>query len=190
MSPWGCYGDVRLGDRPRSTPLTSRVDAAAIAMTTFLPAAQAGIEPSFRVNRPASRSAPHGLIGGESQAARITAWTRRRAPRQSVFGWGRPAPCVEGTPASELPVAPARQAPVPAAGRRKDVWVLYAALGMALLLVLGFSLAVFFRSASNATDSDGDGLPNTLERQRGTSPNNPDTDGDAIPDGVEVNMLR
>jgi hypothetical protein len=34
-------------------------------------------------------------------------------------------------------------------------------------------------------DSDGDGVPNWLEYQRGTDPFNPDTDGDGIPDGAE-----
>jgi len=35
-------------------------------------------------------------------------------------------------------------------------------------------------------DSDGDGLPDDLEEQIGTDPNNPDTDGDGYDDGTEV----
>ena len=35
-------------------------------------------------------------------------------------------------------------------------------------------------------DSDGDGLTNSDEIQRGTDPNNPDTDGDGLKDGEEV----
>lgn len=34
-------------------------------------------------------------------------------------------------------------------------------------------------------DSDGDGIPDSVERATGTDPNNPDTDGDGLPDGVE-----
>jgi hypothetical protein len=34
-------------------------------------------------------------------------------------------------------------------------------------------------------DSDGDGLPDQLERAIGTDPCNPDTDGDGVPDGYE-----
>jgi hypothetical protein len=33
-------------------------------------------------------------------------------------------------------------------------------------------------------DSDGDGLSNRLEYERGTDPWNPDSDGDGIPDGA------
>ena len=35
-------------------------------------------------------------------------------------------------------------------------------------------------------DTDGDGLPDDIEEEIGTDPNNPDTDGDGLPDGVEV----
>ena len=35
-------------------------------------------------------------------------------------------------------------------------------------------------------DSDGDGLPDSVEAPLGTDPNNPDTDGDGISDGVET----
>lgn len=36
-------------------------------------------------------------------------------------------------------------------------------------------------------DSDGDGLSDTQEAQKGTNPHNPDTDGDGIPDGQDAN---
>ena len=39
---------------------------------------------------------------------------------------------------------------------------------------------------ANATDTDGDGLPDETERRLGTDPTDPDTDGDGIPDGAEV----
>jgi hypothetical protein len=37
-------------------------------------------------------------------------------------------------------------------------------------------------------DSDGDGLPDELEKKLGSDPANPDTDGDGISDGVEVRL--
>jgi hypothetical protein len=37
-------------------------------------------------------------------------------------------------------------------------------------------------------DSDGDGLPDDVERMLGTDPFNPDTDGDGYPDGLEVTL--
>src|SRR5690606_31052273 len=37
-----------------------------------------------------------------------------------------------------------------------------------------------------STDTDGDGLADTLERGHGTDPRNPDTDGDGLADGTEV----
>lgn len=37
-----------------------------------------------------------------------------------------------------------------------------------------------------SSDSDGDGLKNSEEREIGTDPNNPDTDGDGLRDGAEV----
>ena len=40
-------------------------------------------------------------------------------------------------------------------------------------------------TAEDAVDSDGDGLPDTLERQIGTDPFEPDTDGDGLHDGWE-----
>ena len=39
---------------------------------------------------------------------------------------------------------------------------------------------------SNATDTDGDGVPDRRERTAGTDPNNPDTDGDGRPDGTDT----
>ena len=36
-------------------------------------------------------------------------------------------------------------------------------------------------------DSDGDGVPNWLEYQRGTDPFNADSDGDGVRDGAEKN---
>ena len=38
----------------------------------------------------------------------------------------------------------------------------------------------------NATDTDGDGVPDRRERTAGTDPNNPDTDGDGRPDGTDT----
>lgn len=35
-------------------------------------------------------------------------------------------------------------------------------------------------------DSDGDGVPDDVEKWFGTDPNNPDTDGDGVPDGQEI----
>jgi hypothetical protein len=37
-----------------------------------------------------------------------------------------------------------------------------------------------------ALDTDGDGVPDDVERDLGTDPNNPDTDGDGLPDGEEL----
>src|SRR6266446_5591902 len=45
---------------------------------------------------------------------------------------------------------------------------------------------VGFISATDDTDSDGDGLPDWYEIVIGTDPYNPDTDGDGITDGMEV----
>ena len=43
------------------------------------------------------------------------------------------------------------------------------------------------QAGSNATDTDGDGLSDSLERSvYGTDPTDPDTDGDGYPDGMEV----
>lgn len=42
-------------------------------------------------------------------------------------------------------------------------------------------------AALAAFDTDGDGLSNLQEFQRGTDPRNPDTDGDGLSDGVETN---
>jgi MYXO-CTERM domain-containing protein len=43
-------------------------------------------------------------------------------------------------------------------------------------------------SSSMPMDSDGDGLPDDVERRIGTDPMNPDTDGDGLRDGEEVGM--
>ncbi len=83
------------------------------------------------------------------------------------------------------------------------VWVVVAVLG--LLLFFCIFGALTFRSgkqgnaatqtaSANQTqavinggeDTDGDGLANSDEIQRGTDPNNPDTDGDQLKDGEEV----
>ncbi|WP_394347808.1 hypothetical protein [Haloarcula mannanilytica] len=43
------------------------------------------------------------------------------------------------------------------------------------------------QAADNTTDTDGDGLSDSLERSvYGTDPTDPDTDGDGYPDGMEV----
>ena len=42
------------------------------------------------------------------------------------------------------------------------------------------------RASSYGGDTDGDGIPDTLERLIQTNPGNPDTDGDGFPDGLEV----
>ena len=40
-----------------------------------------------------------------------------------------------------------------------------------------------------SNDSDGDGLPDVVERRLGTDPHNPDTDGDGLKDGQDKNPL-
>ena len=40
-------------------------------------------------------------------------------------------------------------------------------------------------SSTSQQDSDGDKIPNVVEEQIGTDPNNADTDGDGVPDGAE-----
>lgn len=42
------------------------------------------------------------------------------------------------------------------------------------------------RGPSSQSDPDGDGVPNAVERRRGTSPTNADSDGDGMPDAWEV----
>jgi len=44
-------------------------------------------------------------------------------------------------------------------------------------------------TASNDTDSDGDGLGDQLEQRIGANPSHPDTDGDGLNDGIEYNEL-
>ncbi len=45
-------------------------------------------------------------------------------------------------------------------------------------------------AAEQAVDSDGDGLPDSLESTLGTDPNNIDSDGDGVSDGIEANSLK
>jgi hypothetical protein len=51
---------------------------------------------------------------------------------------------------------------------------------------IAFNRQVRAIAGLNQVDSDGDGLPDALERQLGLDPQNPDTDGDGLMDGVEV----
>ncbi|MCR1781552.1 hypothetical protein KVF89_03315 [Nocardioides carbamazepini] len=44
---------------------------------------------------------------------------------------------------------------------------------------------VTFTVDTEATDTDGDGIPDSEESENGTDPNNPDTDGDGLTDGAE-----
>jgi hypothetical protein len=46
------------------------------------------------------------------------------------------------------------------------------------------------QAATDNVDSDGDGLPDSVEAQLQTDPNNPDSDGDGISDGTEANSLK
>lgn len=60
-----------------------------------------------------------------------------------------------------------------------------------LFYVLFFPLFLLFvipaKAAGNdPVDSDGDGLPDTVENALGTNPSNVDSDGDNYPDGIEV----
>src|SRR5205823_1183203 len=45
-------------------------------------------------------------------------------------------------------------------------------------------------ASDDSGDTDGDGLPDTLETLVGTDPTNPDSDGDGLPDGAEVVQFR
>ncbi len=47
------------------------------------------------------------------------------------------------------------------------------------------AISVVPRLVSPDLDSDDDGLPDLVEEQQGTDPNNPDTDGDGLQDGFE-----
>jgi len=52
-----------------------------------------------------------------------------------------------------------------------------------------FAVTIQFGTSpiSGGKDSDDDGIPDKVERDIGTDPNNPDTDGDGLDDGVEAN---
>ena len=51
----------------------------------------------------------------------------------------------------------------------------------------GVESACFYLTSDATRDSDGDGIPDEVERRvYGTSPNHADTDGDGIPDAIEI----
>lgn len=54
---------------------------------------------------------------------------------------------------------------------------------LAAVLLVALALA---GCASGSQDPDGDGVPNDIEAQFGTDPNNPDTDGDGLDDKAET----
>ncbi|HLP15397.1 MAG TPA: OmpA family protein [Bacteroidota bacterium] len=54
----------------------------------------------------------------------------------------------------------------------------------------GFLVGLTFSGPSRDRDTDNDGLPDKVEKQLGTDPENPDTDGDGLSDGDEVNKYH
>ena len=51
----------------------------------------------------------------------------------------------------------------------------------------GVGTAYFYLTSDATRDSDGDGIPDEVERRvYGTSPSRADTDGDGIPDAIEI----
>ncbi len=80
---------------------------------------------------------------------------------------------------------------VDAADQLTDIWVLPPA---AIGTIANYTLLFFAESATPAAakpsaqpDADGDGLPDSVERERfNTNPDNPDTDADGIRDGDEA----
>ena len=56
--------------------------------------------------------------------------------------------------------------------------------------IVGHNVNTVWFQGQLQADSDGDGLPDVLEQQLGSDPNNPDTDGDGISDGVQYLLTQ
>lgn len=68
------------------------------------------------------------------------------------------------------------------------VFLLFFFVGIATLTTSCGSSEELAETAE-AADSDGDGIPDEVERLIGTDPENPDTDGDGLSDGEEINRI-
>lgn len=95
---------------------------------------------------------------------------------------------VVGPPAAPgvLDGTPMRFACGTAAGANFHIGTDQATTDVAGLLSGTWSDPYVCSNAGCVLDTDGDGVPDTVEATLGTSPNNPDTDGDGIPDNVEL----